>query len=398
MKAEKIEEATNLFQEKLTAWVNNKEKEKSAYEYEKSYVEAMQNIEREVLQIIAGEPGSRNVKKKVQTIVGYIQVSKKHILSKTPGNFRISSYTQEMMCYFGQMVVFKDAEEVFKVSKGIDISAKQIENICHHYGLKMEERMNQEISQGHYKYGEQEKAQVYYAMLDGSVYLTREQKWMEAKLARIFSAKNHIDAISKDRGFIAQSNYLAHLGNHKDFLMKLEYYIDPLKNLIIMGDGARWIWNWADTFYPESTQILDFFHAKEHLGDFGKEYFKDEKQKTDWINECSELLLNDGIKKIIAKLKKMGNKNNKQAEAKRKNLIGYYKENTKRMYYKTFLDKGYLIGSGPIESAHRNVLQQRLKLSGQRWTVNGFQQIANLRALNKSDKWNEVVDFISTAA
>ena len=64
MNLKKIEAATILFQEKLTDWVNNKEKEKNAYEYEKSYAQAMQNIEREVLQIILEEPGSRNVKKK----------------------------------------------------------------------------------------------------------------------------------------------------------------------------------------------------------------------------------------------------------------------------------------------------------------------------------------------
>lgn len=60
--------------------------------------------------------------------------------------------------------------------------------------------------------------------------------------------------------------------------------------------------------------------------------------------------------------------------------------------------KGYLIGSGAIESAHRNVVQQRLKLSGQRWSVQGAQQIVNLRAYKKSDRWNEVVDFIKQAA
>jgi hypothetical protein len=67
-------------------------------------------------------------------------------------------------------------------------------------------------------------------------------------------------------------------------------------------------------------------------------------------------------------------------------LENYYDNNRKRMKYKTFKEQGLLIGSGAIESAHRDMLQQRLKLSGQRWTKKGLQQIANLRILYKSNK------------
>jgi len=68
------------------------------------------------------------------------------------------------------------------------------------------------------------------------------------------------------------------------------------------------------------------------------------------------------------------------------------------MQYKTYRDNGLLVGSGPIESAHRNVLQQRLKLSGQRWSVDGAQAIANLRAFNKGNQWKEVTTLIKNAA
>ena len=59
-----------------------------------------------------------------------------------------------------------------------------------------------------------------------------------------------------------------------------------------------------------------------------------------------------------------------------------------------FKDKGLLIGSGAIEAAHRNVIQKRLKLSGQRWTVKGAQQVANLRVCEKSNDWDKVVSLI----
>lgn len=64
------------------------------------------------------------------------------------------------------------------------------------------------------------------------------------------------------------------------------------------------------------------------------------------------------------------------------------------MLYGTYKEEGYIIGSGAIESAHRNVVQQRMKLSGQRWSLNGAQYIVNLRAFKKSNQWSEVVDFL----
>jgi len=298
----------------------------------------------------------------------------------------------------GQQNVFSEASELLKVTKGIDISGKQIENVVHHYGGILEEQFQEEIKQGNAHYSEEEKATPHYVMADGAMYLTREEKWKEAKLGRIFSDKNHIEEINKNRGLICQSNYVAHLGSHKEFLDKLEYYLEPLKELIIIADGAKWIWNWADLFYENAVQILDFFHAKEHLCEFALEFFTDEQQRSKWIDEMAELLSDDKIENVISELKQLPLSMKKTANTKKDQLINYYETNKKRMYYKTFRDKGYLIGSGPIESAHRHVMQQRLKLSGQRWTLNGFQQVTNLRVAHKSNEWAKVVDIINKAA
>ena len=89
---------------------------------------------------------------------------------------------------------------------------------------------------------------------------------------------------------------------------------------------------------------------------------------------------------------------NKEAEKTRIDAIRYYQNNKERMQYKTYKDAGYLIGSGAIEAAHRDVVQQRLKLSGQRWSKKGAQQIVNLRAYKKSNRWKEVVNIIKKAA
>ena len=75
-------------------------------------------------------------------------------------------------------------------------------------------------------------------------------------------------------------------------------------------------------------------------------------------------------------------------------LLNYLTTNKKRINYGDYIKQGMLIGSGAIEAAHRNVLQKRLKLSDQRWTIKGAQQIANLRTCKKSNNWNEVKSLI----
>lgn len=69
--------------------------------------------------------------------------------------------------------------------------------------------------------------------------------------------------------------------------------------------------------------------------------------------------------------------------------------NKKRITYGKFISQGLLIGSGPIEAAHRDVIQKRLKQSGQRWTAKGAQQVINLRVYKKSNKWDKVVSLIT---
>ena len=64
------------------------------------------------------------------------------------------------------------------------------------------------------------------------------------------------------------------------------------------------------------------------------------------------------------------------------------------MKYGTYVETGYLIGSGSIESAHRNVIQQRLKLSEQRWSIDGAQRIANFRAYKKNNRWDEIIKHV----
>lgn len=329
--------------------------------------------------------------------MGEVQSVKDHLIHSSGNNFRVSAYLQELMCYTGTELVFEEASQMIKKTKGIEVTAKQIERVCHFYGQRLEEEQSNNIENGAPLQAIADNTEPHYAMLDGAMVLTREEKWKEIKLGRIFKATDNI-AISKNRNEVTKSVYVPHLGSHVEFLKKFEYYLDEKKFLIFIADGAPWIWNWVDATYPESVQILDFYHAKEHLHRFAQLYFKEQQQREQWTDHQTLSLLNNRVDQVITNIQRLPKIRCKIMEQSRKALIKYYQTNSKRMQYKTYKEKGLMIGSGPIEAAHRNVIQQRLKLSGQRWTVNGVQQVANLRAVSKSLQWNKIVEHVSQAA
>ena len=239
-----------------------------------------------------------------------------------------------------------------------------------------------------------------YCMVDGCMILTREgaesNDWKEVKLGRIFTDTDHYE-LDKHHNWINHSIYLAHLGDYEAFLNKFEPIVDVLdslkERLIFIADGAPWIWNWIENAYGDAIQILDFYHAMEHLAHFAKVHFKSRKQEKIWLSSQKIQLLNDQIEKVIDRITTMKIKS-KKVEKKRKSLLTYLKNNQSRMLYKTFIDKGLAIGSGAIESAHRTVVQKRLKQSGQRWTIDGAQKIVDLRVVHASKQWHRVIDII----
>jgi hypothetical protein len=329
------------------------------------------------------------------TSFGKLNVEKEHCLTFTNTPFSASVYLQELSCFTGSQLVFEDASRMLEFISRIKISSKQIERISHYHGEQIEKAIKEKVQTGADKiYPDNDE--LYYVMMDGSMYLTREEKWKEIKLGRIFKASDNFE-ISKNRGLVTKSEYVCHLGEHTDFLDKLGVYTESLKNPVFINDGARWIWNWVETYYPSSVQILDFFHAKEHLCQFASEYFQNKEERKDWVEERCGQLLDDKIELVIDGLKELPVKNRKISELKI-SLINYYQTNLKRMKYKTFIDKNLRIGSGAIEAAHRDILQQRLKLSGQRWTKKGIQEIANLRILYKSNKLDNNRNLLNHAA
>ena len=304
---------------------------------------------------------------------------------------------QSMLCLLGQHSVYREASNLFQRFLNLDISGKQIQRVCNYYGHEIDPIVKANQIEYIPKLKQGKDNEDVYVMVDGSMVMTREDKWKENKLGRIFKQSQIID-IQRNRNEIMESIYVSHLGSVNEFCPKMERHLSLVKgNKVFIADGARWIWKWVEDNYPGSVQILDYFHVLEKLENLAKMQFKDEIPKQIWLKAQKDLLLNDKVYEVTKNIKSLRSKNTEVKNEKSK-VIRYFIENEDRMEYGTYRKKGLLIGSGPIEAAHRHVIQNRLILSGQRWSIDGAQAVSNLRCYNKSGAWDLVDSLIKLAA
>jgi len=157
--------------------------------------------------------------------------------------------------------------------------------------------------------------------------------------------------------------------------------------VVIVGDGAEWIWNRA-TWFIRRCEILDFWHALEHAWDFARLRYGEGSQQADqWVQQIACDLKAGKVGEVIARLKRLRPKSPQLRESL-DSLIRYYSENANRMHYDEYLRLGYGIGSGAVESAHKQVVHARLRQAGMRWSEAGARRLLALRLLLLNDHWS----------
>jgi hypothetical protein len=209
----------------------------------------------------------------------------------------------------------------------------------------------------------------------------------EVKLA-VFFTQDKVD----NRGYPVRdrdsSSYIATFGPAGVFadLVKAEGIrrgADHVRQLTILGDGAAWIWGIASSKFPEATQIVDLFHAREHLHDLARllEFMLGDR-KEEWLAARLQDLDYgdiDGICSAARVYPLVGTKKDELDTA-----LGYFQNNAPRMRYKWFRSRGLFVGSGAVEAGCKSVIGQRLKLSGMHWTVASADAITTLRCQQAS--------------
>jgi hypothetical protein len=173
---------------------------------------------------------------------------------------------------------------------------------------------------------------------------------------------------------------------------------DHAKVKVILGDGAVWIWNIADREFPGAVQIVDLYHAREHLWGLASKLFPtDERHKKRWANQLQNKLDKGKIESLVHQLRSLPAANPEAAELVRTEA-DYFERNRERMRYPSFRSRNLFVGSGVIEAACRTVIAKRLKQSGMFWTVRGANAIIALRCTRLSRRFEDYWASRSKAA
>ena len=170
------------------------------------------------------------------------------------------------------------------------------------------------------------------------------------------------------------------------------------KKKVVIADGALWIWNLADQHFPGAVQIVDLYHARQHLCDLAAPLFPDDvRNRKRWIARCLGLLDKGRIEALVKLLRQIPSENAELARTVN-NEAEYFDRNKERMRYPSFRDQALFVGSGIIEAACKTVIGRRLKQSGMFWTVRGANAIIALRCSLLSRRFEDYWESRRSAA
>jgi hypothetical protein len=218
--------------------------------------------------------------------------------------------------------------------------------------------------------------------LDGGMVNIRGEGWKEFKTGVVSTLLPPEQQDEKQPDAVCQEmHYTAVLGSVEQFApalwaLAVQQQVPYAGQVAVTADGAPWIWTLAADLFPCSIQIVDWFHAVQHLAEAAQlRYPTDPQAAQTWTTQLKELLIKDEVWKIIAALRQAGLS---QAAA-------YFEEHQYRMLYAMFRAEGYPIGSGSIESGVKQY-KQRLAGPGMRWSRAGAQRMFAIRSavLNRS--------------
>ena len=170
--------------------------------------------------------------------------------------------------------------------------------------------------------------------------------------------------------------------------------LDQAKEVVVLGDGAEWIWNLASEHLHGATEILDYYHAAEHVWTLAATlYGAESPQGRRWAQTRCRDLKENGPKGLLRALSRRRGATPETREALRL-ARGYFKNHRRRMEYARFRARGLMIGSGPVEAACKTLVGQRLKGAGMRWSPCG----ADAMLANRTTVLNRQYAHLATYA
>lgn len=209
-------------------------------------------------------------------------------------------------------------------------------------------------------------------------------RWQQPKVATLLVRRLEPQAEEPTLGAVLARRYVCILGSAEELAGRIREALQaagwahlPIGE--ILGDGAPWIWNVADAYFPGVRQTLDYYHLSEHLYTFAHLLYPNNPAGAKaWVDQKMGALLMDRVGQVLGALKRMRPWNAVTGDALDQ-LIGYVEHNRTRIRYHAPWHSGLAVGSGAVEGACKHVIQSRFKRAGMRWKQPGFLNVLALR-------------------
>jgi hypothetical protein len=305
---------------------------------------------------------------------------------------------RRMMAVVGSENSFDHGREQLELLAGLEVTAKAIERQAEAIGADIARQEQAQIARA--------KQLEFPEILGGQVAVRRSElagrpgrgegqpaRTREVKLGCVFTQTTtdeqgrpvRDEASTTDTGAIEAADEFG----HRMYTEAWERGWTRAEKKVILGDGAEWIWNIADQHFPSAMQIVDLYHARQHLWELARALYPgDAPQQKRWIL-CQQHLLDGGdIEKLVCSLRSLQTDHPELADKIRLEA-DYFERNAERMRYPEFRRQQLFVGSGVIEAGCKTVIGSRLKQSGMFWSVRGANAIIALRCNRLSREFED---------
>lgn len=200
---------------------------------------------------------------------------------------------------------------------------------------------------------------------------------------------------NKQRAIITERSYVATRGGVQALMPQLYYEarargLGQAQRVLVIADGALWIWNLVDDRFQEAVQRLDLYHANTYLWAVANQlHGAGTPEARHWVKPLLKQIRNDQVANVITQLEGIKPQLDENAAKAAANAIEYYQNNQKRMKYKEARKRNEPIGSGAIESTCRQ-LQCRMKRCGQFWSTRGDEALLCLEMFWRNERWERL--------
>lgn len=322
----------------------------------------------------------------------------------------LSAGLERVACRLGIEESFEDAADVLHETLKVDVAPEAIRRVTEGIGQVVEGEAQAQVERAKAgaeplgKEAVKAASEVLLVEVDGVMVHEVDGEWHEVKsgLAASLGPKTRQEEKTGRVSLaMGEASYCAGFEGAEAFWWRV--YVEAYRRglgsrlvsmVVVLGDGAEWIWRRVPGFLGVGevrvVEIVDIYHAWEHLGKVAVAVFGQGSEKAkEWAEPLKEELEEKGVGPILAALGELKPGSEEAAEEVRK-AIGYFTEHAGRMDYPRFVGMKLPIGSGAIESTCKTLIEAREKGAGMRWTEVGAQQVASLRALHRSGRWDEL--------